>query len=216
MILLIFSPSNINEFIKNNTISQNVNFLIGRIDLIVIDSAGNAHVIDYKTSPKPYVKYNEAKKLGYTYQLATYTRILAQNGVRFNGIRSFVAPIQLEGFRTQNEEFVFDNIKSDTVLDELTDEIRTREKVINNLNEVISVPENLTATSENLITNVDKSMKILFPNWGKKKSEEELSKIKHQPLQSSQKHPLFRQTELPYKHYTILYKLGQELLDHHK
>lgn len=157
--------------------TKNVNFLIGRIDLIVVDSAGNAHVIDYKTSPKPYVKYNEAKKLGYTYQLATYTRILAQNGVRFNGIRSFVAPIQLDGFRAQNEEFVFDNIKSDTVLDELTDEIRTREKVINNLDEVISVPENLTATSENLIANVDKGMKILFPNWGKKKSEEEVKAL---------------------------------------
>jgi RecB family exonuclease len=50
----------------NNTI-KDVNYLIGRIDLLVIDSKGDAHIIDYKTSPKPYIKYNDAKKLGYTY-----------------------------------------------------------------------------------------------------------------------------------------------------
>lgn len=157
--------------------TKNVNFLIGRIDLVVVDSKGNAHVVDYKTSPKPYVQYNSAKQLGYVYQLATYTRILAQNGVNFNKIRSFVAPIQLAGFRPDGEEFIFDDIKGDVLLDELTDTIRTSEKVINNLNEVISVPENLTATAENLISNVDKAMRIFFPNWGKKKTEEEVREM---------------------------------------
>ena len=76
-----------------DTNKKDVNFLIGRIDLVVIDSKGNAHVVDYKTSPKPYTEYNKAKTLGYTYQLATYTRILAQNGLKYNNIRSFVAPI---------------------------------------------------------------------------------------------------------------------------
>jgi ATP-dependent exoDNAse (exonuclease V) beta subunit len=61
--------------LDNNT--KGVSQLLGRIDLIVIDSKGNTHIIDYKTSPKPYVQYNSAKKLGYTYQLAAYTRILA-------------------------------------------------------------------------------------------------------------------------------------------
>lgn len=72
---------------------KGIRFLIGRIDLVVIDKKGDAHIIDYKTSPKPYIDYNDAKKLGYSYQLATYSRILAQNGLRFNAIRSFVAPI---------------------------------------------------------------------------------------------------------------------------
>ena len=148
--------------------------LLGRIDLIAIDSKGNAHIVDYKTSPKPYVEYNSAKKRGYTYQLATYTRILAQNGLRYNNIRSFVAPIQLEGFRPDTEGYTFDNIRANIVLDELTESIRTDEHVINNLNGVISVPENLTATAENLIATVDKQMKILFPEYGKKKTEEEV------------------------------------------
>ena len=161
----------------NNT-TKGVNDLLGRIDLIVLDSKGNAHVVDYKTSPKPYSDYNSAKKLAYTYQLAAYTRILAQNGLRFNDIRSFVAPIQLEGFRfSDTDGYVFNSIKSDTVLDELTSEIRTSERVINNLNEVLSVPENLTATSKNLISTVDKQMKILFPEYGKKKTEEEVKQM---------------------------------------
>lgn len=157
----------------NNTI-KDTDQLLGRIDLLVIDSKGNAHVIDYKTSPKPYTHYNSAKKLSYTYQLATYTRILAQNGLRYNNMRSFVAPIQLEGFRPDTEGYTFENIKGDTILDELTESIKTSGKVINNLNEVISIPENLTATAENLITNVDKHMRMLFPDWGKKKTEDEV------------------------------------------
>lgn len=158
--------------------TKGVNQLLGRIDLIVIDSKGNTHVIDYKTSPKSYVKYNSAKKLGYTYQLAAYTRILAQNGLRYNNIRSFVAPIQLDGFRfSDTEGYIFDNIKGETIIDELTDDIRTSNSVINNLNEVLSIPENLTATSENLITTVDKQMKLLFPEFGKKKTEEEIRQM---------------------------------------
>ena len=157
----------------NNTI-KDTDQLLGRIDLLVIDSKGNAHIIDYKTSPKPYTHYNSAKKLSYTYQLATYTRILAQNGLRYNNMRSFVAPIQLEGFRPDTEGYTFENIKGDTILDELTESIKTSGKVINNLNEVISVPENLTATAENLITNVDKHMRMFFPDWGKKKTEDEV------------------------------------------
>ena len=158
-----------------NDNSKEVSQILGRIDLVVIDSKGNVHIIDYKTSPKPYHKYNEAKKLGYTYQLATYSRILAQNGLKYNNIRSFVAPIQLEGFRfTDDEGYIFDNIKSDKVLDELTEYIRTSESVINNLNEIINVPENLTATSENLITKTNNQMKILFPEFNRRKTEEEI------------------------------------------
>ena len=173
-LLFIPEPALLGELDKE---TKGVNFLLGRIDLIVIDSKGNAHVLDYKTSPKPYINYNSAKKRSYTYQLATYTRILAQNGLKYNNIRSFVAPIQLKGFRPDTEGYIFDEINSDKILDELTENIRTDATVINNLNEVISVPENLTATAENLITNVDKQMKILYPDFGKKKTEEEVKKM---------------------------------------
>ena len=41
--------------------------VIGRVDLIAVDSKGNHHIIDYKTSPKDYESYSGAKKLGFTY-----------------------------------------------------------------------------------------------------------------------------------------------------
>jgi RecB family exonuclease len=118
--------------------TKGVRHLIGRIDMVVIDKDGNAHVVDYKTSPKNYNEYNDAKKLGFSYQLAAYSRILAQNGLKFNAIRSFIAPIQLEGFRPDTEDgYTFDHIKSDLVLEELTSRIRTSESIIKNLNEVL-------------------------------------------------------------------------------
>jgi hypothetical protein len=53
----------------------------------------------------------------------------------------------LEGFKPDTEGFTFENIRFGKVLDELTENIRTDERVINNLNEKISIPENLTATT---------------------------------------------------------------------
>jgi ATP-dependent exoDNAse (exonuclease V) beta subunit len=41
--------------------------LLGRVDLLVLDKYGTPHVIDYKTSPKPYEQYNSAKVLNFTY-----------------------------------------------------------------------------------------------------------------------------------------------------
>jgi len=41
--------------------------LMGIIDLAVLDKHGQIHYYDYKTSPKDYSKFNEAKKRAYTY-----------------------------------------------------------------------------------------------------------------------------------------------------
>lgn len=71
----------------------------GRIDLLVVTPEGEVHVIDYKTSPKLYSKYDDAKKLTFEYQLAVYRRILQQLGINSEkGIRLWVVPIQFENF----------------------------------------------------------------------------------------------------------------------
>jgi len=43
------------------------NKVLGRLDLLIIDGKGNTHIVDYKTSPKPFYSqggikgYNSAK-----------------------------------------------------------------------------------------------------------------------------------------------------------
>ena len=63
------------------------------IDLLVIDNKGNSHIIDYKTSPKPYNKYSEAKKLAFSYQIAVYNRILNSYGINTDDSEMLVVPI---------------------------------------------------------------------------------------------------------------------------
>jgi hypothetical protein len=41
--------------------------LLGRVDLLVVDGSGVAHIVDFKVSPKNYSDYNAAKELAYTY-----------------------------------------------------------------------------------------------------------------------------------------------------
>jgi hypothetical protein len=41
--------------------------VLGRLDLLVIDEDGIPHIMDYKTSPKNYDDFVEAKKLTFTY-----------------------------------------------------------------------------------------------------------------------------------------------------
>lgn len=157
---------------------KGVNKLLGRMDLIAIDKDGNAHIIDFKTSPRRYNDFNSAKKSAYNYQLATYSRILAQNNVNYNNIKMYIAPIQMEGFkRDEDGSFSFKELKQERVVDDITSNIRTSGRIISNLNEVIRVPETLSATTNNLISTVEKEMKILFPNFGKKRTEEEIKEM---------------------------------------
>jgi ATP-dependent exoDNAse (exonuclease V) beta subunit len=67
--------------------------IYGIVDLLVIDESGVPHLIDYKTSNKPYHKFNSAKKLSYTYQLAVYERILANYGIKTDKSTSTIIPI---------------------------------------------------------------------------------------------------------------------------
>ena len=47
--------------------------LEGVIDLLVISESGDPQIVDFKTSPKPFAEYDDAKKRAFKYQLATYS-----------------------------------------------------------------------------------------------------------------------------------------------
>lgn len=87
--------------------------LVGIADLIIIDQKGNVQLIDYKTSPKSYSAYNDAKKRTFYYQLATYRRMLQRLGINLNeNCGAYIIPLKFENFRydSETDTSTFDNL----------------------------------------------------------------------------------------------------------
>lgn len=91
--------------------------LVGVADLLVVDKLGNIQVIDYKTSPKSYDKYNDAKKRSFYYQLAVYRRMIQRLGIRLNeDSRAYVIPFKFENFRynQESDSSTFDSLQAES------------------------------------------------------------------------------------------------------
>lgn len=115
--------------------NENVN-LSGMIDLLVVPPEGDAFIIDYKVSPADYWReaesdiavedlapdeYSSAKKRAFTYQLATYARMLRKINPTFRNISVLVAPIQLVGYTRTDGNWNFKNIETNKpLIDDLT------------------------------------------------------------------------------------------------
>ena len=92
-------------------------YILGVIDLLVVDKAGNIHIYDFKTSPKTYEQYGDVKKNTFTYQLNTYRHILNTAGLNTFGSTINILPIQLDDFKLTNPEEAFNiNKEGDTYL----------------------------------------------------------------------------------------------------
>ena len=155
--------------------------LLGRVDLLVIDESGTPHVIDYKTSPKPYEQYSTAKQLNFTYQLATYERMLRRWGFNTTESDISVAPIQLNDFKKIDGNWQYSGITKGTIetspLKDLTPKL-AETYLNNNLNEYIEAPLTLGLTTENIISEVSKVMKVLFPKYGEsKRTDKEIREL---------------------------------------
>ena len=156
--------------------------LLGRVDLLVIDKNGIPHVVDYKTSPKQYENYNSAKTLNFTYQLATYERMLRRWGFNTTDSDIMVAPLQMTNFRRENGQWTYDTVERGTTakspLKPLTDKL-SEDYLTSNLDEFIEAPIVLEAETEDVITQVTTAMQKLFPKYGdnKKKTDEEIKQL---------------------------------------
>lgn len=155
--------------------------IYGIVDLLVIDESGVPHLIDYKTSNKPYHKFNSAKKLSYTYQLAVYERILANYGIKTDKSTSTIIPIQIEDMKWDGNKWVYESINysienNNDVAQEPLYKV-DNEKIQNNIDKFLPVATELSLSTENLMDNVYKSTKVLFPNYQvtRSYSDEELS-----------------------------------------
>lgn len=140
--------------------------LLGIIDLLVIDGQGNAHVIDYKTSPKSYGNYDDAKVLTFKYQLGVYNRILRSYGINTSNSKMIVAPIQLRDFRNDGEKWTYSGIEPYAgLVQDLTQSIRTNERIGDNLDEFLPAPFIKSSSTENMLGTVSSTMSKWFPSY---------------------------------------------------
>lgn len=126
--------------------------LSGMIDLLVVPPEGDPFIIDYKVSPNDYSNeaergllpediepdaYNRAKKLGFSYQLATYARMMSQQNPVFRNMKVMAAPIQILGYGRKNGVWDFKKIRKDGVI--LDDLFKTESHEINIQNNLDSI-----------------------------------------------------------------------------
>lgn len=147
--------------------------IIGIIDLLVVDKEGRTHIYDFKTSTKPYGKYHNTKKLGFTYQLAVYDRILQHYGIYTGDGSCKIVPIQLVNFRRQGDNYVYDDIAFNVQNDEsqkvdikdLSMDIKLNQKMITTINEFLPPDVHLEPTSEKLLERVQEVERKWTPKY---------------------------------------------------
>lgn len=145
--------------------------MVGVSDLLVIDARGDIHVIDYKTSPKPYSQYNKYKQKTFYYQLATYRRMLERN-INISGKSgTYVIPIQFQDFKYENGEISFSNVlsgnnavdESGNIIGSYLEELpiyigEEAQGIMQNLNRLMPVTKVVDATTEEIL---DKNKKFV-------------------------------------------------------
>ena len=164
--------------------------IYGIIDLLVIDKHGVPHIFDYKTSTKPYTKFHDTKKLAYTYQLAVYERILANYGIRTDESTATIIPIKIENMQydRSGNKWTYDTIsynmleRNDNIVQQEHIQAVKSEKVVSNINKFLPSKVALSLSTENLMENVNKAVKVLFPNYQIKRNatDEELADMLRQ------------------------------------
>ena len=139
--------------------------VLGSIDLLVIDKNGQAHIIDYKATPKS--SFNSAKERTFWYQLGLYNRMLTAGGVssNTNSNKVMIAPILLEGFRKEGDKFIFNNVRErdSNLTQDLTINI-SEYSIAKNLDEFIPEQPLTTMTPEETLQKVNLFQSIAFQN----------------------------------------------------
>lgn len=146
--------------------------IYGIVDLLIVDEKGIPHLFDYKTSTKSFDDFHITKKIAYTYQLAIYERILANYGVRTDEATSAIIPIQIKDmkYNTDENKWEYNTISynmisgSNKVQKERLDAVKS-EKVVSNINKFLPTNVKLSLQTENLMENVTKTLKVLFPKY---------------------------------------------------
>lgn len=150
--------------------------ILGRIDLVVIDDKGIPHIIDFKTSPKSYNKYNRAKVRTFYYQTAVYNRILRMLGINTDEATVSILPIRFDNFRYENEEFIWDKITVDAsedvpMLVDITTQIQD-EEIQKRIDEFMPYQNFLDIEPGEVTKRVKDKMTEWFPDFSEQITED--------------------------------------------
>lgn len=158
---LFFPEFKISGDTKLTDKNDNLQTLVGSIDLVVLDEQGFVHIIDYKTSPLDYINYDSAKELTFEYQLATYEKLLNNKGIR--GASVYVSPIKLVNFRKESNQWIVDDLSGMEQLVQLSS--TTNENIQTNLAKILPDIVLIDDTPEQLAESLDKFKSTYFPEY---------------------------------------------------
>lgn len=138
--------------------------LMGIIDLLIVDSTGKVHILDYKTSIHDYRDFTNAKKNAYSYQLATYQRMLQKHGLNTYEGETLVAPIQINNFRRDGDQYIYDGILAPESFTSINTSLNT-DKMWDNIDEFMPAPFKLSITTEQATQTTSDMMSKWFPSY---------------------------------------------------
>lgn len=138
--------------------------LMGIIDLLIIDKTGKPHILDYKTSIHDYLDFSQAKRNAYSYQLATYQRMLQKYGINTYQGELLVAPIQIANFRKEEDTYIYDGINYSESFTSVNTSLNT-DKMWDNIDEFMPAPFKLSITTEEAIQTISSMMGKWYPQY---------------------------------------------------
>ena len=166
----------------------NVKTILGIIDLLVVDESGQVHYFDYKTSPKPYDKFDTAKRRTYQLQLAMYGKLLKRYHLNYRESDISILPIQFDNLKLDNPDEAHINpdkaqysysgitpksgiFESDTKSKIFEVDSRGEEKILGILDDYVTEDLVLDVSGNELLSNVQDQLKTWFPDYNKFKAK---------------------------------------------
>ena len=160
-----------NQLQNNNPVK-----LFGIIDLLIVDGQGRTHILDYKTSIHAYSDFSSAKKAAYSYQMATYQRMLEKYGINTYQGELMVAPIQIRGFRRNGDTYIYDGIDSPNTFITINTSLNSQ-KLWDNIDDFMPAPFKVSVSAQSAGETVSTWMAKCFPSYSSTRLATEQSVI---------------------------------------
>lgn len=138
----------------------------GKLDIVVIDESGRAHIFDLKLSRDSYAEWNSAKMLTTDWQLAFYRALLGQY-IDIKDASLNIIPIKVGGI-DENDKININNLLLEQTKNRLSEEtgygLLTTGKLYNTARKLIPEKTKLNRDTKR-VDNIVTDLKVLFPEY---------------------------------------------------